>query len=81
VLKIYTECGLYDIFDVHGNPVATKLKTSGVQEAVVFSETHCPIRGVRAALYARREGFVEVGYAGKPWYAGVRAAGQWGYKV
>jgi hypothetical protein len=47
VLEIYTECGLYDTTnDAHGtgtgnHPVA-KLKTSGMQEAVVFAETHTP---------------------------------------
>jgi hypothetical protein len=39
VLKIYLECGLYDTTDEHGNPIA-KLKTSGIQEAVVFSDVH-----------------------------------------
>lgn len=40
MLKIYLECGLYDTTDARGNPIATKLKTSGMQEAVVFSEVH-----------------------------------------
>ena len=39
MLKIYLECGLYDTTDEHGNPIA-KLKTSGMQEAVVFSDVH-----------------------------------------
>ncbi|KIM43145.1 hypothetical protein M413DRAFT_26330 [Hebeloma cylindrosporum] len=41
VLKIYHECGLYDTTDEQGNPIV-KLKTSGMQEAVVFAEVHTP---------------------------------------
>ena len=39
MLKIHLECGLYDTTDEHGNPIA-KLKTSGIQEAVLCSEMH-----------------------------------------
>jgi len=49
VLKIYAECGLYDA------PAATKLKTSGMQEAVAFAEMRAPFEAyVRlASLDAR----------------------------
>jgi len=39
VLKIYVECGLYDAVDADGKTV-TKLKMSGMQEAVCFTEVH-----------------------------------------
>lgn len=39
VLKIYIECGTYLTTDASGKPVV-RLKMSGIQEAIVFSETH-----------------------------------------
>ena len=39
MLKVYVECGLYDTVDTDGKQV-TKLKMSGMQEAVCFTETH-----------------------------------------
>jgi hypothetical protein len=39
VLRIYIECATYPTTDASGKPVV-RLKMPGIQEAIVFSETH-----------------------------------------
>ncbi len=50
-----------------------RLKMSGVQEAVVFSECHTENEGIRAAWYARSAHSTAVGDAGAPWCARGRS--------
>ena len=80
MLKIYLECGLYDTIDEHGNPVA-KLKTSAIQEAVVFSEVHTESEGyVRLATLDKRIALRWV-MPGKPGAPELGAPGGTPFKV